>query len=134
MDDAKQQLVQIANDRQRYPQMLAALITQGLCKLVEGDVVIRCRRQDTELVQQIVQQGQCVEQYKQMAGKNSKVTVDQSNFLPDDCPGGVELLAGDGRFRVVNTLDNRLDLVSQQTLPQLRTLLFGANPNRRFDD
>ncbi|KAK3097458.1 hypothetical protein FSP39_009798 [Pinctada imbricata] len=48
--------------------------------------------------------------------------------------GGVELVAQNGKFRVENTLESRLNLISIQMVPELRTVLFGKNPNRRFMD
>lgn len=48
--------------------------------------------------------------------------------------GGVELVAQNGKFVVENTLESRLDLMSQQMVPELRTILFGRNPNRKFTD
>lgn len=53
----------------------------------------------------------------------------------NDCrSGGVELVAQNGKFVVENTLESRLDLMSQQMVPELRTILFGRNPNRKFTD
>ena len=48
--------------------------------------------------------------------------------------GGVELMAQNYKFVVENTLESRLDLMSQQMVPDLRTVLFGRNPNRKFTD
>jgi V-type H+-transporting ATPase subunit E len=48
--------------------------------------------------------------------------------------GGVELYAQKNRIKVDNTLEARLGLVAQQTLPQMRNSLFGGNPNRKFLD
>lgn len=48
--------------------------------------------------------------------------------------GGVELTAFHGRIRVNNTLENRLDMIAGQMLPETRTKLFGANVNRKFFD
>jgi len=48
--------------------------------------------------------------------------------------GGVEVMTPDGRLRVVNTLDSRLELMSKQMIPELREILFGSNVNRKFND
>jgi len=48
--------------------------------------------------------------------------------------GGVELCAFHGRIRVNNTLENRLEMIAGQMLPEMRTKLFNANPNRKFFD
>ncbi len=33
-----------------------------------------------------------------------------------------------------NTLEARLNMVAQKMLPQIRSALFGPNPNRKFND
>lgn len=63
-----------------------------------------------------------------------KVTVDQNDFLPADCAGGIELFAKGGKIRVSSTLESRLDLIAAKMLPNLRNKLFGENKNRRFYD
>jgi V-type H+-transporting ATPase subunit E len=35
---------------------------------------------------------------------------------------------------VENTLDSRLNMMCQQMQPELKEILFGANPNRKFRD
>lgn len=46
----------------------------------------------------------------------------------------MELTAFHGRIRVNNTLENRLELMAGQMLPEIRTQLFGANKSRKFFD
>ena len=48
--------------------------------------------------------------------------------------GGIELFAQGGKIKVTNTLESRLDLISEQLLPEVRVALFKRNPNRKFDD
>ena len=48
--------------------------------------------------------------------------------------GGVEVFAQNGKIKVTNTLESRLNLISQQLLPEIRVALFARNPNRKFDD
>ena len=48
--------------------------------------------------------------------------------------GGVELLARQGKIKVDNTLEARINMVAQNNLPSMRNALFGANPNRKFFD
>ena len=44
--------------------------------------------------------------------------------------GGIEILAQKGKIKVDNTLEARLEMISQQILPSIRGKLFGSNPNR----
>lgn len=39
-----------------------------------------------------------------------------------------------GRIKVSNTLETRLELIAQQLIPEIRSALFGSNPNRKFTD
>ncbi len=105
-------------------------------------------------------------------GKRWRLCIDVCEYFSS---GGVELLAQKGKIKVQNTLESRLDMISQQVciwfdhhnslttqnhercskkttdteisrvrkwtfhscfqmLPELREMLFGANPNRKFKD
>lgn len=65
---------------------------------------------------------------------NIIVKIDQERFLPSEICGGVEVYNDNGKIKVSNTLENRLDLIAQQMMPEIRVNLFGANPNRKFTD
>jgi len=133
LDNAKKQLVTISKDQNRYPQLLEGLIGQGLCQLLESNVAIRCRQVDLQMVQGIVPKAIASVKDK-MPKINVQVQVDTERFLPADCAGGVELFAQRGKIKVNNTLEARLDMISQYKLPETRTALFGANENRKFRD
>ena len=62
------------------------------------------------------------------------IKVDTDSFLPADATGGIELFAQRGRIKICNTLEARLDLIAQQLVPEIRSALFGRNPNRKFAD
>lgn len=49
-DQAIQQLSLIANDETKYTNLLTNLIAQALYRLVEREVIIKCREQDLNLV------------------------------------------------------------------------------------
>ena len=48
--------------------------------------------------------------------------------------GGIEMYAHKGKIKVDNTLEARLQMIGESTMPQIRTALFGANENRKFND
>ena len=50
----------MANDVGKYQAMLQGLITQGLCQLLEPNVIIRCRQNDIQLVKVFVNFCQCL--------------------------------------------------------------------------
>lgn len=60
--------------------------------------------------------------------------IDNEHYLAADSAGGVEMIARAGKIRVSSTLESRLDLIAEQIVPQVRTALFGPNPNRKYFD
>ena len=82
-EEARKQLSILAQDRSKYTTILANLIAQGLFLLMEKDVTIRCRRNDLDLVKQLVPDA--INRYKQeLKQKEIQVNIDDKNFLPDD--------------------------------------------------
>lgn len=134
IEEARKQLGRITSDKAKYQKLLEGLIAQGLFQLLESEVTLKCRQQDIDLVRDAWPAA--VEMYRNATKgkKDVKITVDTDNFLPADVSGGVELMAQNYKFVVENTLESRLDLISQQMVPNLRTTLFGRNPNRKFTD
>uniref|UniRef100_A0A3B3ZEX7 Uncharacterized protein n=1 Tax=Periophthalmus magnuspinnatus TaxID=409849 RepID=A0A3B3ZEX7_9GOBI len=104
----------------------------GLYQLLEPKVSIRCRKQDVQMVQTSIQKN--IPIYKAAVKTNLEVRIDQDNYLSPDISGGIELYNGNGKIKVSNTLESRLDLMAQQMMPEIRVALFGANPNRKFMD
>lgn len=134
IEDARKQLGKITSDKTKYKKILEGLIAQGLYQLLEPNVTIRCKERDVDLVRDAWPVA--VEMYRNATKekKDVKITVDTESFLPADVSGGVELTAQGNKFLVENTLESRLDLISRQMVPEIRTTLFGRNPNRKFTD
>ncbi|KAF2355818.1 ATPase V1/A1 complex subunit E [Trinorchestia longiramus] len=132
LQEAEQQLSVITKDTSRYSLLLQNLITQGLCQLMEPAVTVKCREADRALVEAAVPLS--VEAYTRMSNLPCKVTVDTTNWLPSYICGGVELTVRNNRIKISNTLEARLDMLSQQMLPEVRAMLFGKNANRKFDN
>ncbi|XP_076862481.1 V-type proton ATPase subunit E 1 [Brachyhypopomus gauderio] len=132
LNEARQRLAKIARDPTRYSALMDGLVLQGFYQLLETKVTIRCRKQDLSLVQTAVQKN--IPIYKAAVKNNLEVRIDQDNFLNPEVSGGVEIYNSDGKIKVSNTLESRLDLLAQQMMPEIRVALFGANQNRRFMD
>ncbi|XP_034019377.1 V-type proton ATPase subunit E 1 [Thalassophryne amazonica] len=132
LNEACQRLASIAKDPSKYPALLDGLVLQGLYQLLEPKVTIRCRKRDVQLVQASIQRN--IPIYKSAVKTNVEVRIDQDNFLSPDVSGGIEIYNSDGKIKVSNTLESRLDLMAQQMMPEIRVALFGANPNRKFMD
>jgi len=131
-EDARKKLVELSQDVAGYKKLLEGLIVQGLYQLIEENVTIRCRQKDVPLVQEVLDRA--VASFKEATKRNTKVIIDNNNYLSQDLAGGVELVAQNGRIKVENTLESRLELICQQMLPELKEMLFGENVNRKFRD
>ncbi|KAG1714214.1 V-type proton ATPase subunit E [Nymphon striatum] len=132
LDEARSKLGEVTKDQIKYSGVLNGLISQGLYLLLENQVTLRCRPQDQVLIEKVLPEA--IKGYKVASHKDSVIKIDSDNYLPTETVGGVELHAQKGKIKVANTLESRMDLLSSQMQPEIRTALFGANPNRRFDD
>jgi len=45
------------------------------------------------------------------------------------CVGGVHVIAMDGKIFCNNSLDDRLKIAFEGSLPEIRTMVFGRNPS-----
>lgn len=132
LNEARRRLAEIAKDPVRYSNLLEGLVLQGFYRLLEPKVTIRCRLQDVELVRAAVNKN--IPIYKEAVKSNIAVKIDKDRFLPTDTCGGIEVYNENGKIKVSNTLESRLELIAQQMMPEIRMMLFGANPNRKFLD
>jgi len=132
LNDSKSKLGDITKDQQKYSQLLQGLIAQGVCQLLEPKISVRCRQQDQSIVQSVI--ASAVDSVKDKIKMDTDVTLDTETFLPADSAGGVELLAKQGKIKVDNSLEARLQMVAQAQMPQIRNALFGVNSNRKFFD
>ncbi|RZF33553.1 hypothetical protein LSTR_LSTR008199 [Laodelphax striatellus] len=132
LEESRKRLGEVTRNPSKYKEVLQYLIVQGLLQLLEPNVILRVREADVSLVEGIL--GLCADQYTKLTTKEVSIRVDQETFLPAELCGGVEVFARSGRIKVPNTLESRLELISQQLVPEIRVALFGRNPNRKFSD
>ncbi|XP_015250839.1 PREDICTED: V-type proton ATPase subunit E 1 isoform X1 [Cyprinodon variegatus] len=132
LNEARQRIADMVKDPERYSKLLDGLVLQAFYQLLEPKVTIRCRQQDVEMVQAAVDKNILI--YKEAVKRNIIVRIDQDHFLPSNICGGIEVYNENGKIKVSNTLESRLELVAQQMMPEIRETLFGANPNRKFLD
>ena len=124
-----------------YAQLLKNLLIQGLIKLIEPRVVLRCRKSDVDALESVIEEAVStykklmLSQVKALADKDDipcAVTIDQKNFLPEynadnptnSCLGGFVIYAKKNRIVCSQTLDDRLSMTYQQAIPQMRAVLF----------
>lgn len=132
---------QLANDQAAHKLLLKNLLVQGLIKLIEPKITLRCRQRDSDLLNSVVDEA--VSEYKEamlsqvvaLEGKDDipcVVTVDDKNFLPDynesdpthSCLGGFVMFAKKNRIVCSQKLDDRLGLTFQLSIPEMRASLF----------
>ncbi|XP_050450805.1 V-type proton ATPase subunit E [Cataglyphis hispanica] len=132
LDEARKRLGEVTHNTAQYREILRLLIIQGLFQLTESNVTLRIRQIDIPLVESLFDTIQ--QEFKEKTKKDVILKIDTDNFLPNEGCGGVELLASKGRIKISNTLETRLELIAQQLIPEIRSALFGSNPNRKFTD
>ncbi|OJT01764.1 V-type proton ATPase subunit E [Trametes pubescens] len=125
---ARSSIDTLAKNEGQYVQFLEGVIVQGFLSLLEPDVTVYAREKDVKLVQQAVDSAS--KQFNEISGRTVKATVEGS--LSNDIAGGVKLVSGTERITLDNTLDERLRLLEDRMLPEIRADLFGLNPNRKF--
>lgn len=130
LSEVKLRLIRIVVDPEVYQKMLDKLVLQGLFRLLEPEVIIRCRPQDYLLVKDAVKKA--IPQYQTVSKQSVDVHLDLEVHLPMNAVGGVEVYSSSQNIKVSNTLESRLDLLAYQKMPEIRKALFGANPNRKF--
>ncbi|XP_074590146.1 V-type proton ATPase subunit E-like [Curcuma longa] len=132
-ESAAVELLLVSNTRMTYGKLLKDLIVQSLQRLKEPAVLLRCRKDDVELVESVLNLAK-----KEYADKANvpppNIVVDKNTFLPPSpshendhdsyCSGGVVLASRDGKIVCENTLDARLDVAFRKKLPEIRKHLF----------
>jgi len=141
LQEAQSRLAEIGKPTESYKNLLGLLILQGLLKLLESKVLIRCRESDLNFVKEVLEPASI--SYKKKTGRDVEVSID-STFLPpapkpdgtsiEFCSGGIVLVGGEGRILCHNTLDSRLALAYEQKLPEIRKTLFGKSATRKFEN
>lgn len=120
LDEARKNLLEVTNDKPRYKDLLAKLIEQALYRIMEHDVVIKCRREDLDLVKEVLDGA--LQSYSKHSGETCKAKVDEQYFLHPETCGGIEVCAFNNKIKVSNTLANRLEMVNRQLLPEISAL------------
>lgn len=127
-DEAKAKLGEVTKDEKKYSELLKNLVLQALYTLMEKDITVSGRPKDQKLLQKAVEEA--ASEFRGKAGFEVQCEVDDK--LGDKSHGGVLLRGYGSRITVNNTLDERLRLLQERMLPEIRESLFGKNENRRF--
>ncbi|KAF6172963.1 hypothetical protein GIB67_006339 [Kingdonia uniflora] len=127
-DVAAKDLLRVSQEHHSYKILLNDLIVQGLLRLMEPAVLLRCRKEDLELVESVLHSAK--REYAEKAKVHPpEILLDTQIFLPPPpshhnihglhCSGGVVLASRDGKIVFENTLDARLEVVFRQKLPEV---------------
>ncbi|UZJ54275.1 hypothetical protein CBS101457_003595 [Exobasidium rhododendri] len=127
-DGAKERLAELTKDQSKYSKLLKGLILQGLLQLMEEKVVVSCKSTDVQIVQEAAKEAEAA--YKEKSGRETSVEI--KDDLKKEYQGGVILAGHGGRIKINQTLDERLRLLEDRMLPEIRMELFGPNENRKF--
>lgn len=106
-----------------------------MIKLLEKELLIKCRKEDQELVKSLIPE--CESEFEELMKKEApegeyqtKLRLLDNEFMTaedgGEC-GGIILYTSNRKIVCSNTLKNRLDLCFEELLPHIRKLLF---PNR----
>jgi V-type H+-transporting ATPase subunit E len=132
IEETRRRLSTVTKNEEKYGKLLQLLIAQGLFQMLEPELVIRCLKDDVPLVKDALKGA--LEYYTKMTKRECKVKVDEENYLGNNISGGVEMLIPNGKIKIENTLESRLEMIASQLLPEIRVRLFGRNPGRKFLD
>ncbi|EGG02548.1 uncharacterized protein MELLADRAFT_44839 [Melampsora larici-populina 98AG31] len=128
-EDAKKGLSDVTKDSKKYSEILEKLVLQALFSLMSKEITVSIRSQDKQLAEKAI--SQAVKSYKSISGQNCVPTIKED--VPKDSRGGVIVWGYNNRIKVDNTLDERLRLLEEKMLPEIRITLYGKNPNRKHE-
>ena len=117
-----------------YEKTLYKLLLQCLGRLMEEKVELVCRQCDVPVVEKLIPQAIDAHLKNLTKSTRCEIIISNTRFLPKDQAGGIKAHALGGKIVCDNTLDTRLAIALQDSLPALRLHLFGANPSRHFFD
>ncbi|WFD22544.1 V-ATPase V1 sector subunit E [Malassezia equina] len=134
--DVQEKLSELSKDANSYKQLLENLLLEGLFNLHEPTVECIVHSTDVQTVQGVVDAA--LKRYKEVTGRETKVEVKEG--LGKDAyvqetygsAGGLLLKAQNGKITLDNTLEQRLRLLEEQILPELRFDLLGPNEHRKY--
>lgn len=95
---------------------------QGLIKMLEENVEVKCLKKDVTLVKQL--SAQCQQEFNESSTIQTNIIVNERQYLNESDIGGIEVTSNKGRIVCNNTLAARLDYSMQKLLPDIRSILF----------
>ncbi|KAH3902872.1 probable V-type proton ATPase subunit E [Saccharomycodes ludwigii] len=122
----------VSSNKAKYKPILKKLILEDLFKLLEPKVIVKVRKQDVPLTKDLVNDLQA--EYKKGTGNDIEIVINETDFLSAELAGGCIVSDHLGKITVNNTLEERLKLLREESLPAIRLQLFGPSKTRKFFD
>jgi len=129
---AAKKLADATKDKSKYQTLLKDLILEGAYAMGEKEIAVQGRKADYGVLKDAVKAAE--KEYKEKAGNDTTISIDESSPLAEESAGGVIIVSGSGKIDINNTLEERLELLKSTALPAVRETLFGKNANRKYYD
>lgn len=130
LSETRNRLIEMTENKTKYKEILKLLIIQGLVKLLEPIVVITTREIDQPLIKDCLEE--MSNHYKAITQKEILLKLDTDSYLASESAGGIVLHTQNNRIILSNTLEERLELTIQKSIPEIKATLFGPNMNRKY--
>jgi len=127
-EEARSKISGVSDDSTRYQDLLRDLTLQAFYSLMEKNLTISCRSQDQSLVSEAATTAAA--EFEKSTG--FQVSYKVTEGLSDKSSGGIIVTGFNGRMKVDNSIEERLRLLEEKMLPEIRDNLFGKNDNRKF--
>ena len=126
--DLDQKLRVVIKDKKKYTELLKKLVLQGLIRLLEQKVTIKCRKEDVELIKGLLDEVKenYIKFMKDNVNKDVNVEIEITDklYLKDEDIGGVVLYCNGYKIVYDNSLKSRLALCFDDSVPDFRNQLF----------
>lgn len=129
-EDAETKLKDLSKDSKKYKTVIEGLIEEGAFALLESSIKVKSKKSDFKIVKDAIPGA--IKFYQEKTGKSVTIELDESSPLADSIAGGVVVTSANGKIEVNNTLEERLKLLSEQSLPAIRLAIFGPSASRKF--
>ena len=128
-NELKEKTIQLTNNKEKYRVFMKELILQGLIRLLEPKVSIKCREKDVKLVESLFEEVQ--EEYKKFLqdniGESKEVKLEmfpKNHYLSEEDMGGVILYCRNYKIVFDNSLKSRCSLCFKESIPDIRKKMF----------
>ncbi|GAV53678.1 hypothetical protein ZYGR_0AK01800 [Zygosaccharomyces rouxii] len=130
-EKALEDLRKIVGKEKDYKPILKSLILEATFRLLESKVIVKVSAKDKKVAESLVES--ISKDYKEETGSDLDIAISEE-ALDKKTAGGAVITNADGKIVVDNTLESRLNMLSQSALPAIRLELFGRSKSRRFLD